>query len=338
MPRHALRAFFERVVLASLPLVIPACGGNHPHPTPKTTDMSVAMAVADLSSFNPNIPPPDPCELQHPPIVVSVTADQLPDGGMEEQCRSNGECLTFCAEGYTLCCGPHPADAGSLTISCTFNCGPTGRRPAGIGVPETSAGCDVGRYLASMAHLEAASVHAFRSLARELRRHGAPPRLVARAVAAARDEVRHTRVARALAARHGATPSPVTVAARESPSLETLAEENAIEGCVRETFGALLAAWQARTAGDAGIRAAMADIADDEAAHAELAWDLDAWLTPRLDDAARARVRAARERAIAMLATELETALPAPLVDRVGLPDVARARQLLADVRAQLWS
>ena len=50
--------------------------------------------------------------------------------------------------------------------------------------------------------------------------------------------------------------------------LEAIAIENAVEGCVRESFGALLATWQAKTAGDARVRAAMKRIARDETRHA----------------------------------------------------------------------
>jgi hypothetical protein len=342
MPRHALRAFFERVVIATLPLVVPACSGSAAHPHDQgaaPADMSAASAPDDMAGFTPTVPPKDPCEPAHPPMIVAVTTDQLLDGGTSPECRSGGECLNICTNGYSLCCGPYPADGGSLTMTCNYNCGPTGRRPTGLAPATTRSTCSIGRYLAGMAHLEAASVHAFRTLARQLARHGAPARLVARAVAAARDEVRHTRVARALARRHGAAPAPVAVAAANSlPALETLAADNAVEGCVRETFGALLAAWQARTAGDGEIRAAMAAIADDEAAHAELAWDLDAWLMARLDAPARARVRAARAQAIAVLEEELAQPLPALLIARAGLPDVAQARQLFGETRASLWS
>ena len=33
MSRNALRVFFERVIVASLPLAISACGGGNPGPT-----------------------------------------------------------------------------------------------------------------------------------------------------------------------------------------------------------------------------------------------------------------------------------------------------------------
>ena len=53
--------------------------------------------------------------------------------------------------------------------------------------------------------------------------------------------------------------------------------ENAREGCVRETFGALIAMHQAERAGDPIIRRAMRRIAEEETRHAELAWEVASW-------------------------------------------------------------
>ena len=50
-----------------------------------------------------------------------------------------------------------------------------------------------------------------------------------------------------------------------------IARENAEEGCVRETFGALLAAHQAAYACDPEVREVMTRIAGDELRHAALA-------------------------------------------------------------------
>ena len=66
-----------------------------------------------------------------------------------------------------------------------------------------------------------------------------------------------------------------------------IALENAVEGCVREGYAAIVAALQARRAPAPAFRTTMAAIADDEAAHAQLAWDVDAWLRPHLRRMAR---------------------------------------------------
>src|SRR5580658_1383630 len=88
------------------------------------------------------------------------------------------------------------------------------------------------------AYLEAASVRAFDWLEDELSAHGAPERLQARARRAARDEVRHARVIRSFAERAGARVPSLRVKAARARSLEAMAVENAVEGCVNETLGA----------------------------------------------------------------------------------------------------
>jgi hypothetical protein len=181
-----------------------------------------------------------------------------------------------------------------VVIECDYVC-IGGRRPNELRCA-TSSGSAVGHYLASLSQLEAASVPAFRRMARELSRFGAPRRLVKAAERAAREEVRHARGAAALAKRYGAKRAAFTADVRGERSLEAFATENAVEGCVRETYGALVATWQAREAGDPLVRAHMARIAKEETTHAALAWRTDAWARGKLAKDARARVEAASER------------------------------------------
>jgi hypothetical protein len=351
MRRTALRAFFERVVVASLPLTV-ACGD------PTMNDMGQTAPPADLTAVAPadltvGGPPDlavltdlalgggdlDTCETQHPITYVNIPTSDVPDSGHFNTLCVNGDpCTQVCPSGYTQCCSPHPSDGGALAVSCVYYCGPAGRRPAGLAETSHDDGCAVGRYLASMAHLEAASVHAFRSLERDLRMHAAPAQLIADARRAARDEVRHARLMRRLAAAHGARPPRVTARSYASRSLEAIAVENAVEGCVRETYGALLATWQARVATEAPVRAAMAAVAGDETRHAQLAWDVDAWTRRRLDRASRRRVVDARRRAVDELEAELAAPPPDELVRRFGVPDVAQSRRLHGQLRRELWA
>jgi hypothetical protein len=188
-----------------------------------------------------------------------------------------------------------------------------------------------------MAHLESASVHAFRRLAIELRKHDAPTRLVSAAHRAVADEVRHARIAGRIARAHGAIPTRVVIAPSQERSLEAIVVENAEEGCVRETFGALLANWQARAAQSLPIRAAMRQVARDETRHAELAWAIDAWAGRRLGVAARRRVAEARRAASAALSGEVVE--PPPLLAQVaGVPSASQSRYFIARATQQLWA
>jgi hypothetical protein len=81
------------------------------------------------------------------------------------------------------------------------------------------------------------------------------------------------------------------------PTLAELARQNAVEGQVGETIGALVATCQARAAAPE-LRGVFASIARDEARHAELAHQLARWLEPRLTASERTMVADARQSAI----------------------------------------
>ncbi|MCL0138103.1 hypothetical protein M2T37_27880, partial [Klebsiella pneumoniae] len=88
----------------------------------------------------------------------------------------------------------------------------------------------------------------------------------------------HARMLRKLAAARGGRPGPIAFAPVRERSLLAFAIENAVEGCVNETWAALVAAWQAGHAEGADVRAAYERIAADEARHGDLAWAIDAWV------------------------------------------------------------
>lgn len=214
----------------------------------------------------------------------------------------------------------------------------SGRRPAGLRSEhrKTSASA-VGEHFARMAHLEHASVAAFEMLATELEQHGAPAALIEAARAAAADEVRHTTITAELARTFGALPRTAEVAAREARSLEAIAIDNATEGCVRECFGAAFGWYQARTAADAEIAAAMTLISEDETRHAALSFVIDAWLCAQLDDAGRARVAEAKSNAVRTLRSELASHCGGSASAKLGLPNAAAALTLCSVLERSVW-
>jgi hypothetical protein len=115
-------------------------------------------------------------------------------------------------------------------------------------------------------------------------------------------------------------------------SLRAVAEENAVEGCVRETYGALLATFQATRAADHSIRATMQQIARDETRHAVLAWRIASWVEHRVDHRSRERIAAARRDAFGYLLAALDEP-SAEMVQTLGLPtrtqSLALAQSLL---------
>ena len=179
---------------------------------------------------------------------------------------------------------------------------------------------------------------AFARLERELAAHGAPRSLVAAARRARFEEARHFRLTRALAHRFGARAEAPRVTAGPVRTLEAIALENTAEGCVAETFGAAIGAWQAAASRDRAVRAAMTGIARDEAGHASLAWQVDAWARRRLPLAGRRRLDEARERSVqALQASVAATRVDEEMVGVGGVPPVDTQMALLAGLRAGLW-
>ena len=196
----------------------------------------------------------------------------------------------------------------------------------------------VGEYFARMAHDEAASVHAFVRMRAELAHLGAPAELVAAAERSACDERRHARIIARRARATGARISPARVRRPSPRKLEAIARENAVEGCVQETFGALLMRWQATHAADPSLRRMFARIAADETRHAALSWEVARWAEERLDAPSRARVLAARSRAVRTLREKLHARIEGTSTARsaVGQPERFEALALLDGMVAAL--
>jgi hypothetical protein len=273
-----------------------------------------------------------------------------PDAGMQpgmltvyDDCFfSTNNCSAVCPGEAFFNCSIYGSacDAGVLlqkpTDSIIVDCVPcpngVGRKPRGLRAPQTSRRANdnaLGKYFANAAHLEAASVHAFRILRRELASFKAPRDLLIAAKRAETDEVKHARMTSRIARTHGATPPKVRLKRGSTRSLEAIATENAVEGCVRETFGALVAMWQAEHATDEDVAHAMKEIAVDEARHAALAWSVAAWANGELDATSRERVNDAKNKAIRDLEKEITVEAHPVLRARAGLPSAAVQRRLL---------
>jgi hypothetical protein len=222
--------------------------------------------------------------------------------------------------------------------SCSFPLAAGGRPPAGLRPVAIFCGDPVGAWFAYMAHVEGAAVHGFLQLADELQRLGAPGELIDAAHEAAGDERRHARIARRLAREAGAAVPAVEIDATPPRSAFAIALDNAVEGGVFETFGAAITLWQSRAAADPRIRAAFCRISDDELRHAELARAVARWLEPRLTEAQRAHIAAARRDAAVRLAQMVAQPADETLVRVAGLPPPAVATAWVTQMTSDLWS
>jgi hypothetical protein len=233
----------------------------------------------------------------------------LPPTAQREICFVDlATCIGPCHSGFLYCqlATVSCDDSGNLldaatVVECVSCNGIAGRRPRGLTPARLTRRTPVGDYFAAMAHLESASVRAFRDLGGWLDGFGAPAALGLAARRFADDERRHTRAAARLARRFGGVPPRVRIARVREPTLAELLEDDAVEGCVKETFGALVATWQSAHAADARVRRTMRRIAADETRHAALAWEVLHWGIARLSPPERHRVESTLERALVAL-------------------------------------
>jgi hypothetical protein len=290
-----------------------------------------------------------------PPVIPDGGTDAMDAGTDAGEDGGVPTCRLACSGGYGCTgevlreCSILGHSSGRWYFRCDYDVHPLcmpkgticGRRPAGW-MPAPSerrpSGGALAALLSQQAALEAASVPAFQMLARELEAHGAPRVLCRAAKRAAADEVRHARRMSDLARRRGGSINASRIRHKGVRALSRIAVDNCVEGCVRETFGAMVAMWQAREAKDPEIQAVMQRIAVDELRHAVLAFRVAEWIETRLDSKQLASVERARRRAIAELRREVAWEPPRELVSAAGLPTANHARELLDRASGIVWT
>ena len=238
---------------------------------------------------------------------------------------------------------PKHAAAPRVGVACDFHesggpeidffPGPYGRVPLHVARDLPAGRINSERdYFLAVARAEAASVGAFLQLRLDLAAIGAPPSLTRATYWAARDEVVHARLALALARRFGLEPT-TTVGrapkpARRTPVLYELALENALSGCVGESYGVFLHAAQALAARDVEVRRFARRIARDESRHAALAFRLFDWLSPRLGPGDRGRIEQTLLAGWGRIAGNID--VNGEVAERLGLPSQAQAHAFAA--------
>jgi hypothetical protein len=302
-----------------------------------TFQLALSLAAGRAYGCGP-CPPPSP-------TTVAVLPEANGDGGKAGGLPTldPATCDRLCG-GDAISCKYLPEKPGRATlVECTLanNCG-SGRRPEGHVDRVVRSKSAFGAWLAGTALLERASIGAFHALHTDLRAHGASTGLKRRAKRAVEDEKRHARVMGSLARREGATvPRSARTSRARRPNgarrpLVDVAMENAIEGCARETFAALIAHVQARTAEDSGVARAMATIAREETRHAALSHDIHEWALSRLSPRDRAKVRAAYLQALESLVTTCFLSPPEATRRRTGLPTTTEAATLARHLAGSL--
>ncbi len=356
MRRSSLAPLFAQILAST---AIAACGGRAfdiPDPDPDAATAKDTGTSTDAGTVRDSSAPVDANVVQdagcnNTPKLIDGgpgCADLwywpcgLPPGVTFDHSLTRDECKKACGntpdQQKYWGCALYPSSGGGddkgLAVEC-YTC-VAGRRPEGYQdsiVLQTISG-----WLANAAHLERVSIDAFQILRRELEHHGAPIELIDGTRQAQADEIRHTSVMSTLAVREGATLRHATVDHGPIRELVDIAIENAVEGCIRETYGALLAGWQAKHAKRGEIRRTMKHIYRDETSHAELAWSIHAWIMMRLTVDERLLVEKAMCDTVKELAALAEFPVAIDLVNGLGLPSPAAARRLVAQLNTRLWS
>lgn len=342
MNRDRLLTLVFRNAIALLAAQTVACGGCEEEaetitiPTPARVDLDDAKDATSFASVDEGAAIDerckDTCRLQKgSKYTLESCVVLVPEGAPDAGPSATPAPATTTAS-QTQCTFTHWVCKGS---NSSGHCG-MGRPPAGYVASER--GGSLGDFFAHAAELEAASITAFRHLEIDLLRWNAPSSLVEQARAARRDEVVHARMMRELARTHGTKPTRARRVERTERALVDIAIENAVEGCVNETYSALVATWASAHAVDPLVASAMATIAEDETRHAALAWAIHEWAIAKLSPSDRRRVGAALEEAAEALIRDLGSRAVSQPVIRAGVEPTSREAQALARaVASSLW-
>jgi hypothetical protein len=224
---------------------------------------------------------------------------------MSLNCRGEGD---QCRSDATCSCAALSRDGGEASFQCTPHSCVIGRpltvesgvRVASVadqhwgserldGLAPESGGRARADYWLGIARMEHASVASFARFVHELLGFGAPPDLLAHALAAAADEVRHAEQTFAIASAYAAEPlGPGALRVddlRPTRDPELFVTRLITEGCVGETLGVAEALALLEQDLDPSLRPQLEQIAADETRHAALAWRTLRWFAKRVDAA-----------------------------------------------------
>lgn len=238
------------------------------------------------------------------------TLDELVESGRYPEATYTDE---GCVDAQTaffaaplLTCGPYPAGTGTRRDDqCCYSlcsgspaCGrpfvidgaarvaeprqsPEWAGPALVNPDEANTSTAIAHEWLRDALAEHASVAAFSAFNLSLLALGAPAELVRASAAATLDEVAHARACFELASDYAGRalgPGVLDIGGLQiAADLATAVERAFLDGCIGETAASLVARASLDACESPRVRAVLGLIADDEARHAELAWQFIAW-------------------------------------------------------------
>ena len=243
-------------------------------------------------------------------------------------------CEESLADNWTETIATSAEDAIMGSVTCVLQPQPRimrGRAPMNAEnhfIPST----DLATHFARQAQEEALSVFSFAELYQTVQAHNAPSSLLQRCVQALREEQMHTQMAISLCTKHGGDVPTISVPSQSTPNLFALTLHNALVGCIQESWAALLEQYQAMHG--TAHHHIQNRIAQDELAHAQLAWDIHAFLMSLLGTQEQEIIRTSMRK---LLASKDISYMPSfPNSEILGIPSKETQQQLHEHFSTQL--
>ena len=163
----------------------------------------------------------------------------------------------------------------------------------------------VGTHWLVAATMEHASVASFAMFTMDLMALGAPSEMIEQAVQAQQDEVNHAKACFTLASQyldapHGPGPLCLSGVTVGTHTLEEVLVQTLRDGCINETLAAAEARWLLARVQDVALREILSTIAEEEAAHAALAWRFVRWALQQNPALAQTLTRVIQDQAQSM--------------------------------------
>jgi len=316
--------------------ILVACGEKEDTATTDTSDTETTQPINTDASFVYECYADDGmCMLES--TVTTLDTEAFTTYLDEEGQLTEESCSTLCTEqagvyyDYLCSCDYVGADTdGNHPVTCEYSvCAVEGRGHADIAkLTQATGHSEMARYFVRSYHAEASSVGAFLQLRAELQFHDAPLEMQQRCLKAAVEEVHHARMMAKLAQDEECELPELQFGDFCERSLFELTLDNAVEGCIYESFSALKAQYQSTNSSDERLLTAMKVIARDETHHAQLAWDIHHHLMSRLTLDEQVQIRQAQRAALNNVLTQ--ATLDA---SRSGEPPVVLAQEFVRQMK-----
>ena len=178
-----------------------------------------------------------------------------------------------------------------------------------------------GKFYLQTALYEHASIASFQKFTLDLMKFGAPPHLLDKAQQATRDEIAHAQMAFSIATdllQENLHPHRLDYTPKLCESIKEFARSTLQEGAIGETIAVLIASEQLRVSKDHSVREFLQQVVEDEAKHAELAWETIRWCLEKDPSVREVLVEALEQKA-----PNGFSHYPTEAIDDVGIPNPA---------------